>query len=153
MLACVCTGCERRRHLTRKPTWARTTSPTPSCHTPVRQPCSCTRTHMVPVVVHQLHVHVLGCIQTPVDISAVSTITAVPCVYTCTCTCTCVWCVCAESFQDAGVIEAAYELNNPLTVLDLEVPHSLADVTSYFSVDTAQVVLDTVKLVGACDAA
>ena len=61
--------------------------------------------------------------------------------------CVCVVCVCAESFQDAGVIEAAYELNNPLTVLDLEVPQNLADVTSYFSVDTAQVVLDTVKLV------
>ena len=59
----------------------------------------------------------------------------------------CVVCVCAESFQDAGVIEAAYELNNPLTVLDLEVPQNLADVTSYFSVDTSQVVLDTVKLV------
>ena len=65
--------------------------------------------------------------------------------------CTCTSCVCAESFQDAGVIEAAYELNNPLTVLDLEVPQNLADVTSYFSVDTAQVVLDTVKLVRTCN--
>ena len=50
------------------------------------------------------------------------------------------------TFQSAGVIQAAYELNCPLQVHSLEVP---SDVTSrkFVTIDTPSVILETLKKV------
>jgi alpha-mannosidase len=67
---------------------------------------------------------------------------------------------CTGTFQSAGVIQAAYDLNNPLDVRSVNLPRG-GDVrsvnlpkggqesVSFFSVNTPQVVLETVKKVSA----
>ncbi|PIK35812.1 putative alpha-mannosidase 2C1 [Apostichopus japonicus] len=54
------------------------------------------------------------------------------------------WCGCPHSgtFQDAGVIQAAYDLNNPLTVSAGQLNEAL----SMFTVDNPAIILETVKL-------
>ncbi|XP_061176887.1 alpha-mannosidase 2C1-like [Saccostrea echinata] len=49
------------------------------------------------------------------------------------------------SFQSAGVIQAAYELNNPLDVQTVKLGKGLQEPKSFFSVDDPQVILETVK--------
>ena len=49
------------------------------------------------------------------------------------------------SFQEAGVVQAAYELNNPLRVQ--EMPVAPATSHSFFELDSKNVVLDAIKLV------
>lgn len=49
------------------------------------------------------------------------------------------------TFQSAGVIQAAYELNNPLDVRTLNPPKGVQESKSFFSVDNPQVILETIK--------
>ena len=52
------------------------------------------------------------------------------------------------TFQSAGVIEAAYELNVPVCVSrSLSLPSSLPDSQSYVQLDTKAVVLEALKKV------
>lgn len=51
------------------------------------------------------------------------------------------------TFQSAGVIQAAYELNNPLDVHTLNPPKGVQESKSFFSVDNPQVILETIKKV------
>jgi hypothetical protein len=54
---------------------------------------------------------------------------------------------CTGTLQSAGVIQAAYELNNPLDVRSVNLPKGVMESVSFFSVDTPQVILETVKKV------
>lgn len=47
------------------------------------------------------------------------------------------------TFQEAGVIQAAYDMNNPLNVAT----GHLSDSLSMFTIDNAAIVLETMKLV------
>ncbi|XP_048766025.2 alpha-mannosidase 2C1-like [Ostrea edulis] len=49
------------------------------------------------------------------------------------------------TFQSAGVIQAAYELNNPLDVHSVNPPKGSPEAMSFFSVDNPQVILETIK--------
>ncbi|KAJ8315762.1 hypothetical protein KUTeg_007912 [Tegillarca granosa] len=49
------------------------------------------------------------------------------------------------NFQEARLIEEAYNLNSPLYLSKIPVTNSLPDTQSYFMVDTTQVILETVK--------
>ena len=51
------------------------------------------------------------------------------------------------SFQDAGVIQAAYELNNPLRLQQVSLPSSASGDVSFFEIDSKQVILDAIKVV------
>lgn len=55
--------------------------------------------------------------------------------------------LCLGTFQSAGVIQAAYELNNPLDVHTLNPPKGVQENKSFFSVDNPQVILETIKKV------
>ncbi|XP_013387197.1 alpha-mannosidase 2C1 isoform X1 [Lingula anatina] len=49
------------------------------------------------------------------------------------------------TFQEAGVIQQAYNLNCPLQLHHLKLPSTIDSMASYFSVDNPAVVLETVK--------
>ena len=51
------------------------------------------------------------------------------------------------SFQEAGVIQAAYALNCPLMAYSLTGPHRGKVEEGYVSVDTPSVIVETVKKV------
>ena len=51
------------------------------------------------------------------------------------------------TFQSAGVVQAAYNLNNPLQVVQTDLPESLPLSASYFTVDQPAVILENVKKV------
>ena len=54
----------------------------------------------------------------------------------------------AGSFQEAGVIDAAYRLNNPIKVSpNLSLPNSVPDQHSYIQVDNQAVIVEAVKKV------
>ena len=51
------------------------------------------------------------------------------------------------TYQSAGVIQAAYELNSPLGVHTGGLDKSSPESNSFFSVDNPQVILETIKKV------
>ena len=51
------------------------------------------------------------------------------------------------TYQSAGVIQAAYELNCPLQVHSLEVPADVASCKEFVTIDTPSVILETLKKV------
>ena len=51
------------------------------------------------------------------------------------------------TFQSAGVIQAAYELNCPLQVHSLEMPTGVPVRKEFVSIDTPSVILETLKKV------
>ncbi len=53
----------------------------------------------------------------------------------------------AGSFQEAGVIQAAYELNNPLQVHPVNMATDL-EPSSFVSIDTPSVIMEAMKKVG-----
>ena|SRR6218665_4119998 len=56
----------------------------------------------------------------------------------------------AGTFQSAGVIQAAYDLNCPLRINSLMMPDSPSTETSFVEIDAPSVILESLKMVCWC---